>query len=99
MNPWSQLNRTLLGNSVESPEEEPLAGTGKGPQSTAKNIYKRKIIRLLTIYIYSSRYGHILKHYSSSNHEIKPKSHYVSMNKTFFTFVTLQINKQNPPAC
>jgi len=43
MNPWSQLNTTLLGNTVESPEEEPLIGTGKGPQSTATNIFiKRK---------------------------------------------------------
>ena len=37
MNPGSHLKSTLLGNTVESPEEEPFWGTGKGPQSTAKN--------------------------------------------------------------
>ena len=36
MNPGSHLKSTLLGNTVESPEEEPFLGTGKGPQSTAK---------------------------------------------------------------
>lgn len=37
MNPGSQLNWTLLGNTVLSPEEEPFTGTDKGPQSTARN--------------------------------------------------------------
>ena len=37
MNPGSQLNTSLLGNTVESPEEEPFVGTDKGPQSTAGN--------------------------------------------------------------
>ena len=37
LNPGSQLNLTLLGNTVELPEEEPFIGTGKRPQSTAKN--------------------------------------------------------------
>lgn len=35
MNPGSQLNSTLLGNTVETPEEEPFVGTDKGPQSIA----------------------------------------------------------------
>lgn len=37
MNPGSQLNTTLLGNTVESPEEEPFMGTDNGPHSTAEN--------------------------------------------------------------
>ena len=37
MNPGSQLNLTLSGNTVELPDEEPFMGTGKGPQSTAKS--------------------------------------------------------------
>ena len=37
MNPGSQLNSILLGNTVESPEEEPFIGADKGPQSTARN--------------------------------------------------------------
>ena len=35
MNPGSQLNFTLLGNTVESPDDEPFIGADKGPQSTA----------------------------------------------------------------
>ena len=35
MKPGSQLNSTLLGNTVESPEEEPFTGTDRGPHSTA----------------------------------------------------------------
>ena len=35
-NPGSHLKSTLLGNTVEAPEEVPFLGTGKGPQSTAK---------------------------------------------------------------
>jgi len=41
MNPGSHLNNTLLGNTVESPEEEPFMGTDKGPQSTARNKFSR----------------------------------------------------------
>ena len=37
MNPGLHLKSTLLGNSVELPEEEPFVGTDKGPQSTAEN--------------------------------------------------------------
>ena len=36
MNPGSQSNSNLLGNTVESPEDEPFTGTDKGPQSTAE---------------------------------------------------------------
>lgn len=42
MNPESQSNSTLLGNTVDSPEEEPFMGFDKRPQSTA--IEKKKII-------------------------------------------------------
>ena len=35
MNPESQSNSTLLGNTVDSPEEEPFMGFDKRPQSTA----------------------------------------------------------------
>ena len=41
MNPESQSNSTLLGNTVDSPEEEPFMGFDKRPQSTA--IDKKKI--------------------------------------------------------
>ena len=41
MNPESQSNCTLLGNTVESPEEEPFMGFDKRPQSTA---IEKKII-------------------------------------------------------
>lgn len=44
MNPGSQLNTTLLGNTVESPEEEPFMGTDNGPHSTAENQKKKLII-------------------------------------------------------
>lgn len=44
MNPGSQLNTTLLGNTVESPEEEPFMGTDNGPHSTAENQKKQLII-------------------------------------------------------
>lgn len=40
-NPESQLNRTLLGNNVDSPEDEPFVGSSKGPQSIARR-YKTK---------------------------------------------------------
>ena len=46
MNPGSQLNSTLLGNTVKSPEEEPFMGTNKGPQSTAEDELKKKNLAL-----------------------------------------------------
>lgn len=55
MNPGSQLNGTLLGNTVESTEEEPFLGTGKGPQSTAKSkkndydLHNLEVNHLLTV--------------------------------------------------
>ena len=42
-NPGSQLNRMLLGKSVDSPEKEPFIGTDKGPQSTAAKIHKNGV--------------------------------------------------------
>lgn len=36
MNPGSQLNSILLGNTVELLEKEPFMGADKGPQSTAR---------------------------------------------------------------
>lgn len=44
MNPESQSNSTLLGNTVDSPEEEPFVGFDKRPQSTA--IDKKKLLQL-----------------------------------------------------
>ena len=35
-NPGSQLNATLLGNTVKLPVEEPFFGADRGPQSTAR---------------------------------------------------------------
>ena len=40
MNPESHLNRTLLGNNVEPPDEEPFVGIDIGPQSIAENTFK-----------------------------------------------------------
>ena len=34
--PGSQLKSTLLGNTVELPEEDPFMGMDKGPQLTAR---------------------------------------------------------------
>ena len=48
MNPESQLNSKLLGNTVESPEEEPFMGTVKGPQSTARNMFYQNITYVST---------------------------------------------------
>ena len=40
MNPESHLNRTLLGNNVEPPDEEPFVGIDIGPQSIAENTFQ-----------------------------------------------------------
>ena len=51
INPGSQSNSTLLGNTVGSPEKEPFMGTEKGPQSTAKKkTFQRNFWNLLQIW-------------------------------------------------
>jgi len=59
MNPGSQLNTKLLGNTVELPEKEPLMGADKGPQSTARKKSK-----------FNGIYYHILKHKNIFNNNV-----------------------------
>lgn len=51
INPGSQSNWTLLGNTVMLPEEEPFMGTDNGPQSTAKSRNESFLVPCVTYHL------------------------------------------------